>query len=185
MKAMKILSVVLGVILVIGGISCMFTPLATYSALAWVIGFTMLLNAMGGICTYSERKEMGMADGWSLASAIISMILALVLLGSELLQIAVITMIPIIAGAWIFIDGIVHVISAIKMNRYRKTLPQDKRGKFWLVTLIVGIIMVICGIIGFLHPLIITITIGFTLGILMGIYIVVSGIKMISVALCS
>lgn len=185
MKIMKVLSIILGVFLIIGGISCMFTPLSTYTALAWVIGFSMLMNAIGDICTYSARKELGLADGWSLAGAIISMILAMVLLGSYFLQFAVITMIPIIAGAWILIDGIVHIISAIKMHHFRKTLPEENRGKFWIVTLIIGIIMVICGIVGFMHPVILTISIGFTVGLLMGIYIVISGCKMISVALFS
>ncbi len=185
MKVMKILSVILGIFLIIGGVSCIFSPLATYSVLAWVIGFTMLMNAMGGICTYSERKEMGLADGWTLAGAIISMVLAIVLLCSNLLQLTIITMIPIIAGAWMLVDGIVHIISAIKMHRFRQTLPSENRGKFWIITLIVGIIMVVCGITGFMHPFIMTLTIGFTIGILMGIYVVISGVKLISIALFS
>ncbi len=176
MKAMKVLSVILGVLLVIAGLGCLMSPGLTYLTLAWVIGFAMLVNAIGDICAYSNRFALGVADGWTLAGAIVSLILAFILLFSNVMQLAVSATIVFLAAGWMVVVGILRIVAACKIHAFRKTLPEESRGNIWLVTLIVGILMVIGGIIGFIHPIVLIVTIGF----LMGLYILLSGVALIT-----
>lgn len=66
---MRILTIILGVFLVIGGIYCMLTPVATYSAIGWIIGAAMLIEGVASVITWSERRRLGLADGFSLVAA--------------------------------------------------------------------------------------------------------------------
>lgn len=176
---MKILSVILGILLVIGGISCLMTPGLTYFVLAWLIGVAMLVNALGDLCTYSTRRAQGVADGWTLAGAIITLILAIVLIGSNAMQLAVDAMIVFLAAGWMLVTGIMRIVASYKIHAFRKTLPEELRGNLWLITLVIGILMVVGAIIGLIHPLVLIMT----FGILMGLYIILSGIGLISAAL--
>lgn len=178
MRMMKVLTCILGVLLVIGGFFCIFNPGSTYSTLAWIIGFCMLISAIGDICTYSDRKAKGMADGWSLAGAIISAVFGIILLISNGMQFALNTIIAILAGVWILASGIVKIISAVKLHKFRQTLPEERRGSVWLITLIIGILMALAGIIGFINPAVMALTIG----MLMGIYILMTGVELIAVS---
>ena len=63
MKARKVLTIILGIVMVLTGIYCIFTPAATYMTLGWVIGFSMLLDAVGKICAWAEARKFGMAVG--------------------------------------------------------------------------------------------------------------------------
>lgn len=176
MKTMKVLSAILGILLVLGGISCLMTPGLTYLTLAWIIGFAMLVNAIGDICSYSHRHALGLADGWTLAGAIISLILALFLLFSNVMQFAVSTTLIFLAAGWMIVVGIFRIVAACKIHAFRKNLPEEDRGFLWLLTLILGILMVVGGIVGLIHPLVLAMTIG----LLIGLYIILSGITLIS-----
>ena len=65
---MRIIKVILGVLLAVGGIYCMFTPIATYSTLAWLIGLAMIAEGVASVITWSSRRELGLANGWTLAA---------------------------------------------------------------------------------------------------------------------
>lgn len=178
MKVMKGFSVILGILLIIGGLFCIFSPVLTYSSLAWIIGFSMLINAIGDICAYSENKELGFADGWTLAGAIISILFAIILCVSNILQLAVISFIAIFVGIWVLVRGVMNIATAVKIHKYRKTIPEENRGHVWLVSLIMGILMAAIGVLSLFNPIIVALTIG----ILMGIEILLSGVRLLTSA---
>ena len=47
MKVMRISGIVIGILLILGGISCVLAPSMTYIALAWVAGISMAADAIG------------------------------------------------------------------------------------------------------------------------------------------
>ncbi len=69
MKASKVITIILGAVMIVTGVYCLLTPAITYLSLGYIVGFNMVLDAIGGIATWSDRKKKGAADGWTLAGA--------------------------------------------------------------------------------------------------------------------
>ena len=79
-------------------------------------------------------------------------------------------LIYLMAG-WFLLQGIVDIFLSFR---------QKKRGegKGWIWTMILGILGLLVGIYSFVHPLFAA----FTIGILVGIYFIESGINMVVIA---
>ena len=176
MKILRAISIVLGIFLVFMGFDCMFTPSLTFSTLAWIIGFSMLISAIGDLCTYSDKKMLGLANGWDLTGSILSLIFAIVLVFSNMMQNLVNTWIVYIVAIWLIVMGGLRIVSAVKLHNFRKDLPASLKGDRWLISLIAGIILILVGIFGCIYPGVIASTIG----ILMSIFIIISGLGMIA-----
>ena len=73
---------IFGVLLVIGGIYCLVTPVETFGVLGWLIGLAMLVEGVSSALTWNERRKFGFADGWTLVGALASIVLGVVVLGS-------------------------------------------------------------------------------------------------------
>lgn len=159
---MTVLSIILGIIMVIGGFSCMFTPLATFLFTGYFMCIMLLVYGIMGIIR-GFRKE---ADVLEIVLCILAMIVGLISLfrpGTTLVFDSL--MISLISG-WILLQGIVSIAIAIKMKG---------NGNRWIWGLISGILGVVLGIYSFLHPQLAAVTVG----ILIGLYFVETGINMI------
>jgi uncharacterized membrane protein HdeD (DUF308 family) len=71
-------------------------------------------------------------------------------------------------AAWIVLEGIVTIITSAAVSRLAG-------GGMWILQLIIGILAVIIGGYTFVHPLVLVVSIG----ILIGIFFVETGITMI------
>lgn len=178
MKASRIITLLLGIVMIITGVYCLFTPMMTYMTLGYIVGFNMVMDAIGGIVTWSDRKKAGQADGWTLAGAIISLVFGIVLLGSTALQLVVDAVIVYIAAAWLIVIGILRIVHAAKVHKLRKALDAEILGKRWWLMMLIGILLVIGGILSFINPTGLIIAIG----ILFGLNIIVAGANLIAVA---
>lgn len=158
---MRVITIILGVILVVGGIYCMFAPVATYAALGWVIGLSMVVEGVGSIITWNSRRELGLANGWTLAGSIVSLVLGVFLLGSYALQFAVDMFIAYVIAIWLVFGGIARIATAIAM---RNSLGQAGASG-WVLQLVVGVLIVILGILCIFNPLSIAAGVGLLLGI--------------------
>lgn len=176
---MKVLGVILGVLLVAGGISCMFTPVATFLSLGTLVGFAMLVEGIGSIITWNARRQEGLADGWSLAGAILSVILGIFVLVSGLMQFSIDLMLAYIAAFWLIMQGIFRIIGSFGLRKAER--EGAYRGPKWFWMLIAGIIIVIGGVVCLCHPLITMSSIGF----LLGCGILSSGLSLVFVALAA
>ena len=170
---MKVVTIILGVLLLIGGVYCVFAPVATYSALAWVIGLSMFVEGIGGIITWSDRRKMGLANGWTLAAAIVSIVLGVFLLGSYVLQFAVDMFIAYMIAIWLVVAGIARVVAAVSSRNNQR----QAGGSGWVLQLVLGILIAILGILCIFNPL--SIVAG--VGLMLGISIVLTGIGLIMV----
>jgi uncharacterized membrane protein HdeD (DUF308 family) len=106
----KIVSVILGILMIASGIYCLATPGITFLAVGWIIGFNMIADAIGNIITWKDRKDEGMADGWTLAGAIVSLIFGIVLLGSNAMQLSVDLFVAYMAAIWLIVIGILQIV---------------------------------------------------------------------------
>lgn len=65
----KVLSILLGIVMINCGIYCLISPGLTFLAIGWIVGFCMIVNAVGNIATWNAWKKLGIADGWTLFAA--------------------------------------------------------------------------------------------------------------------
>ncbi len=175
--ANKAILIILGIITVIGGIWCVASPGMTFMALVWVAGFVMFFHAVQDIVTYGRRKSMGLADGWSLAGAILACLCGISIIFSAKVELLTgITLLYILFG-WLIAAGIISIIGAIKVKKHVNTgirSIDSYTGKWW-IGIILGILLIIAGCLGFAHPFIAMLSIG----LITGIDIIADGINMI------
>ena len=178
MKAARILTLILGVMMIVTGVYCLFTPAMTYLTLGYIVGFNMMMDAIGGIATWSDRRRLGIADGWTLAGSIASLAFSVILLGSAAMQLAVDLMIVYIAAMWLVVSGIIRIIRGVQLRKLQKALQTQAIGSRWWLVLLTGILLVAFGVLSFSDPSGLMVAIGINFGI----NIIVSGVGLVAVA---
>jgi uncharacterized membrane protein HdeD (DUF308 family) len=178
MKAQRVILIILGILLVIGGLWCMFQPTITYSATAFVIGFCLILAGCGAASTWSWRKELGLASGWNLAGSILSIIMGVIIIVSEAVQGAVDVFILYLVAAWLVLAGITEIAAALSIRKVRKETGAHLLGANWAFDLVMGILIVIVGVLSFIDPT----GLAIAFGILIGLGITMVGTNMIVAA---
>ncbi|MEG1605831.1 MAG: DUF308 domain-containing protein [Clostridia bacterium] len=176
---MKILAVVMGVLLLVGGFYCLLAPGATFLSLGWIVGICMAINGIGLLFSYFERRKSGETDIWALVGAIFSVTIGLVVMFSEGMQLFTNLMIVYAAAIWVTVMGVLRIVMAIKMKQIRGNIPEEMRGNRWIWMLALGVVLLVLGVLGFMNPLVVAVT----LGIMIGGYIIVSGVNMIALAI--
>ncbi len=167
MTGKRIATIILGVILTIGGIWCMTRPVSTSMAVVWVFGIFMFVKAVAELVTYSERKASGYADGFSLAMSIISLIFAIALIASWRMQVVTETVLLYFICFWLIVGGVASIVGAVQLKRALNINP------VWGI--VMGALMLIVAMIGIAHPILGAISIG----IIVGFNILASGIELI------
>lgn len=134
MKLSRILTCILGVVMIGTGIYCLCAPAMTYLTLGYIVGIKMILDAIGGIVFWSTRKKAGLADGWSLAGAILSLLFGIVLIGSAALQLIVDMTIVYLAAIWLIVVGVVRFVLPLRLRKIKKALNAELLGRHWCLT---------------------------------------------------
>lgn len=162
---MTVLFVIIGVFLMIGGFSCIFTPVATLLSAGYLIGIFMLVYGVFSI--FRCIKEHGLALEWILSIlAVIVGLFALFRPGSTLV---IDSLLIFVLGAYFVIQGVVLIVMAFKTKSFNHN---------WGWELVGGILALILGIYTFAHP-----TVGaIAVGILIGLWLIESGISMIALS---
>ena len=178
---MKALTIILGVLMLIGGVYCLLTPIATYSVLSWLIGLAMVVEGVGSVVSWNGRRKLGFADGWTLAGAIVSIILGVFLLGSFAAQFAVDLFIAYLIAVWLVIGGVSRIVASLKLRDFRKLGGMQSVGSHWGILLALGILVALLGILCLFNPTSVMVGVGFMLGlsiICVGVDLIVRGARM-------
>lgn len=161
---MKILSVLFGIFLIIGGILCAATPIATsfslmylYLVLLFVIGIVLLIRCIA-------YKSFGVEFIFSILTIIAGIF---VLFSPNATFVTEMILLYIMAG-WLIVRGVVGIVTAAHARAFTGS------GVFTCV-IIVSILTVILGIYSFIHPMVFS----EFLGVLAGVYFVMEGIDLI------
>ena len=178
MKILKIVGVIAGVGMIISGIYCLFAPELTYLGIGYVVGVTMLLDAVGRIYAWWQYKKDGEADGWMLAGAVLSAVFGLILIGNGAAQLSVDVFIAYMAAFWILTHAVIAIIRSFRARKLHKELNTRLIGKSWWITLIIGVLMCIFAILSLMNPTVIMAAIG----TFIGFGIIVAGADIITIA---
>ena len=119
-----------------------------------------------------------MADGWTLAGAIVSLIFGIVLLGSNAMQLSVDLFVAYMAAIWLIVIGILRLIRSSRLHQFHKTFDTKVIAKRWWVVMLNGILLIVLGILSIMNP---SIT-AFAIGTMMGLNVLFAGINLISTA---
>ncbi len=179
MRAGNILAIILGVLVIAGGIWCLMTPLQTVTAMAWLIGFMMVVDGIANIVTWFQLRKLGESNGWALAASIISVILGVVVLCNFFLQAFLAEFITYLVAAWLVVSGIMRIGFGWRMRTVQKETPAETFGTRWYIVLIMGILLVVMGVISFIAP----VFLAEAIGMLIGISIIMMGVSMITLAI--
>ena len=178
MKFMKIFSVVLGILMIAAGIYCILNPDITGLAIGYIIGVSMIVDAVGRIHAWFQLKKDGQADGWLLASGILSAVFGILLIADVAAQLYVDMFIAYIAACWIMFQAVITIIRSFRARKFHEMLDTRYLGKHWWLGLIIGILLCAVSVLCFVHPgIVIT-----SLGILIGLGVIVAGANLITLA---
>lgn len=165
---MKVLTIIIGILLVIVGFFCLFTPGLTLLSIGWLLGLMLLLAGISIIVDYFAMRRAFAFSGWNLFLGIITAVMGALLLINQPLRMVTDVIAIYMLGVWMLIMGIVRVVEAIQLRK----VP----GSGWGWLLVLGVIMALVGVYSFLHPMVAA----FTLAWLIGIYIIVAGVDLIT-----
>ena len=164
----KVLGIVLGILMSIGGIYCLTSPAATYATVSMVFAIVLVENAIGYFFIWNEERKVGISDGWQLVSAILSLVGGIFLASNFAAQLIVdAALLGVIAGFMVAF-GITRIVDSFKL---KKVIT----GNAWIFVLISGILITVAGVLSLINPAALAITIGVN----MGINIFLTGIALI------
>ena len=159
---MMIFSIILGILMIIGGFACMFTPLTTYFSTGYFMSIMLLFFGIAGLIRCFMKKSNTLEIVVSVMAIAVGLI-SLFIPGTTLVFD---TMMLYMTAAWFVVQGIVSIVLAFKLK---------KTDDLWFVGLIAGILGVIVGVYSFLHPSMLAVS----SGMLIGFYFIEAGIDTI------
>lgn len=168
---MSVLMIILSILLIIGGVNCMATPVATFSMLGWLVGLAIIITGVTAIFRYASGKND--RSIWELIGGIAGILFGGFVVVNSFAQFATNMVIAYAAAVWLIIYGISGIVEALDLRRINKTLPNDFRTAGWLVVMILGISTAVIGVICIFQPMVTV----FSVGLLIGLSILISGIK--------
>lgn len=175
---MRVISIILGILLVVGGMMSIISPGSMTLGLASLMGLFILIHGVGSLVSHYRFRNLG--DGWGISGAILSVILGALLMTNGLVQWITTLAVVFIAGLWMLVAGIACMATAVKLARAARVLPWERPSLGWLWLLFLGLLLVILGVLAYVHPVVGALTIG----ALMGVYVISAGVHLIGLSCC-
>lgn len=172
----KFLVILMGLLMVVGGVYCLFTPVTTFLTTGYIVGVIIFCDAIGNIVAWFNAKKYVEISGWYLANAIISLIFGIIIMLSIGMQFAVDMFIVYAVAVWVIMTGISRISMAIRMKQLMNKLPKIFNNKKWLGILLFGILMVLFGILCVFKPIVLS----SVLGVLIAWFIIFAGASLIT-----
>lgn len=164
---MQIFMMVLGGILILCGLSCMVTPLVTAMELGYFLILLLLVYGIARIVRSVSSKEYGL----DFVFGILSVILGIIILVVPGLKAMTTGMLLYIMAGWFVIQGIVSIVRAVKVKK-------EGGSSMWIWGICSGVLCILMGVYSAVHPVVLALT----MGLMVGLYFIVSGINMITMS---
>ena len=130
MTARKTLFVILGILMILAGITCFFTPVETSSVIPFIFGLAMVIDGIGRIIAWFSIPMLQMSVG---------------------------VFVVLLTGWWILALGIIRIVHAFHLLKIKRESPDfvfgEMIGSNWWVALILGLLLGVLGVIVILNPL--------------------------------
>ena len=162
---MKIFSIIAGIVLILFGIGLMATPLVTFLSMGYYIIILFIFSGLMGIIRGILQRNFGMEFIFAILSLILG-IAGMAIPGAALMNDLIILY---MSAFWFVIRGVLSIYVAIQSRKLGAGTGVMVLG------ILLGILDLVVGVYSFAHPTVMALT----LGILIGIDFIESGINMI------
>ena len=142
----------------------MCTPLLTFMNVGYFVVILIVVYGILGIISAIRYKRYGVGFVFS----ILSIIFGLCVLFIPQLMLFTDTIMVYMTAAWFVLFGIVTIINSVTITRLTGS-------GIWILQLILGILGILIGCYSFFHPMLMAVS----LGVLMGIFFIETGITLI------
>ena len=164
---MAILMVILGVLLIILGLCCAFTPIATLAAAGYFIAVILIVSGVSGICAGVRFRCYGINFAVSILAVVLGMVALFRPGGIE----AIDKVLIFLFAVWLLIRGCSSVALSLRVRKLRL-------GNDWIWGLIIGILGIILGVYSLINPSVPAVAIGW----LIALYFIAEGIDIIAMS---
>ena len=161
---MTVLFIILGILLVAGGFSCMFTPQLTFMNTGYYVVILIFIFSVFGIIKAIVEKRFGV----NFVFSILSVLLGIVMLAFPDSLLFAEGVMLIMTAIWFVMMGIVTIMNSVSVKKATGS-------GIWILSLIFGILDILVGCYSFFHPMVLAVS----LGILIGIYFIETGFTLI------
>lgn len=165
---MRILTIVMGLLLTVGGVYSVLTPVSTFASIGWVIGVLLLIAGINIIIDFFTLRKTGMIGIWDLLGGILTIGLSFLILYGQFARIALDAFIIIAFGVWVLVSGILRIVAGLNHRKYGDGI--------WIWAVLMGILSVLLGIYGFFNPIVFA----FAIGWMVGFFIIMQGVNLIT-----
>ena len=160
--------VIFGVLMILGGISLIATPLMTFMSAGYCIVILFFFWGLFGIFRGIREQKYGKDFFFAVLSLILGIIGVAVPGIAEMSN----SILLYIAAGWFVIHGVMSVINAVGMKK------EGADTFTWVVGILLGVLELIMAIYSVAHPAMLAVS----LGLLIGFYFIESGVSLITAA---
>ena len=164
---MKAINIIFGLIMIVFGIVCFFTPLKTAFSVNVLLAILAAAYGLFGFISCIAHKNFGLL----FVFCILSIAFGVAVFFLPKLVTVTNTLVARLVAGWIILQGFVNIIAATQA----KKLGISKR---WVLQLIFGIIGICLGAYALVHPLVFGVFFAFIIGAMIGIDFIQSGIAL-------
>ena len=157
---MSVFFIILGILLIAGGFSCIFTPLLTFMSAGYFVVILMAAFGIVGIIKAIAEKRFGV----NFVFSILSVLLGIVMMAFPESLLLAESMMLILTAIWFVLMGIVTIVNAVSITK-------SFGSNIWILQLIFGILSVLIGCYSFFQPMLMAVS----LGVLIGIFFIETG----------
>lgn len=172
----RIFGIMFGFMIIIWGIMLTFLGDIDSVTILWMVSLNMLIASMGSIFTYGEKKDLGLADKWTLAASVISFAIGVSLVNMNFLQIFESQLLKYVFGLWLIALCVTRIGKSIFIYKLHRALnKKTSTSKRWWTILLLGIVIGLIGLSCFINP----VTNFITIQVLVGIGTFIIGIDLL------
>ena len=159
---MSVVSIIAGIILILGGVAVLFTPVETFVAVGVFVALLFLVYGISGLI----KAFRGQATAWEIIIDIIAIIVGVVCIIMPGGKMVFDQTLLFVIAFWFVFQGILTCVISTKTKAANPV---------WFLGVLVGVISVILGIVSLFNPLFEAAVIG----VIVGIYFIEAGINLI------
>ena len=165
---MTVLCIIWGILMILGGLSCMFTPLITFISAEYLVVILVAVFGIFGLIRGIAAKRFEVTFFFS----IISIVFGLAVFFFPQFFVLTSGILIYLLAFWFVLLGVTTVYNSIAVGK-------ASGSGMWILQLIVGILVILFGCYAFVHPTLFAASIAGTLGFLLGLSFVVTGFTMV------
>ena len=181
-SSLRMVAIILYLLVIAAGIFVLFHPLSVVV----VFLVAMIVRGLYLICKYVMAKDE--RNGWDLIGGIFNIAIGLIMfLGDREVQIFGIILYEILVAIWAILNGIVYICGSLGIKKLvgkiGERLGEKVGGKLWLVTLVLGVLSVACGVLMLIMPALGARVMIYAANIFMGAALILAGLLGFVIAL--